>query len=502
MESKMVKIAIGNLHSKINADKKIIDGLRKLCRYENDFMTRRQSQFKIPQYYYLMNDEGTFFTGLLDGVVNWLNHNKVEFELEDNRSIQDPPDEETVLVKLRAMKLLNPPIKLRDYQFDAVVGSLQQTRGLIEVATGGGKSIIMSTSIYLWGRKTLVLVDSTDLARQLREDLELINQEPVGIIGDGEFDEQRVTIAMVQTLSNKKAAKKRKVQIDKFLKSVEHVVLDECHHAQAGTWRKVLRDCNNAGIVHGYTATPFTSKIVGESGEEANLDILLRAYIGPNICRIKTKQFIDQGWLSAARIHFVKHRLYFDGSPLPYTEEYERIIVKDEKRNRKACSIISDAYREGKQVIGFVTRIEHGEVVADMLTSEFGVPADAIGFVTGQSNVQDRKGMLKNFKEGGLPILLGTVLSEGLNFFCEVGINLSAGDSKKNTIQRLGRVLRKKKTATGDVDRNEQSFVDYYDFTDDGHPYFYKHGRNRSEVYKDEGHPVDFIEVQIEEEEE
>lgn len=495
----MIKIEVGNLHSKIHAPRKVIDGLRRMCRYENDYMARRASNFKIPQFYYLMKTDGAFFTGLLDHVVGWLRHNSLDFEIYDYRTVQEPPPDDVILAKLRGMKFLNPPIKLRDYQLDAVIGTLEQTRGLVEIATGGGKSLSMSSSILLWDKKTLVLVDSTDLAHQLREDLEFINGEFIGLMGAGEFSEGRVTIGMVQTLSNKRGSKKKKNQIAKFLQSIEHVVIDECHHAQAGTWREVLRKCKNASIVHGYTATAMTSKVVGEE-DVTNLDILLRAYIGPNICKIRTKELIEKGWLARAEIFFIRNELYFDGECLPYMEEYERIIVRDRVRNLKACKIIADAYRAGEQVIGFVTRIEHGETIAEMLEQEFDVPPEAIAYVTGESNVSDRKGALKEFKEGQMPILLGTVLSEGLNFFCDVGINISAGDSAKNAIQRLGRVLRKKKTETGDVDRSEDACVRFYDFTDDGHPYFFKHGRNRMDVYREEGHPVSLIDVEVEDE--
>jgi superfamily II DNA or RNA helicase len=488
-----VELIVGDHHSQIVAPKSVIKDLKTILSYENDVKARRLSGWRIPQYSYLIKDDGVFFSGLVSTVLKYLKVSNIEFTLTDLRAIKETPPLDDVAVRLKALRYSNPPINLRDYQFDAVLKGLERTRGLIYAATGAGKSIIMASLIIAWHKKTLILVDSKDLALQLREELTEILGEPVGLIGSGVFDERRVTVGMVQTLNVKRSGQKSK-KILKFLESIEYLCMDECHHIQAVSWRKTIRACKNASIFHGFTATPFTSKVKCEDGETGDKNILLRAYIGPSIVKIKTKYLVEEGWLAEPSVKFIRNNLYWDRSPLAYADEYTRILVEDDDRNRIICKVIDKAYREGKQVIGFISRLDHGEVISKKLISEFGVDPDHIAFVTGELDSSIRKGQLKSFKDGNLPILLGTVLNEGLNFFCDVGINIAGGDSIKSTIQRLGRVLRKAKDPeTGDIVRHQKSHVDYYELTDSGHPYFERHSDNRFNIYKEEGHSVTII---------
>lgn len=488
-----VQIELGDQYSHLIGSPEILHHVRSILRYENDIQVRRSSGWKVPQFNYLMKADGVFFSGLFSTVAKFLKINGIEYTVNDLRRIQSPPDVEEISSRLKGLRFLKPPVKLRDYQTDAVLKGLDKTRGIIEAATGAGKSVILAALILAWYRKTLVLVDSKDLAHQLREELGFFLDEPIGLIGSGVYDEQRVTVGMVQTLSQNRGSSKNK-KIARFLSQIEYLCMDECHHVQSKTWRQVIKNCSNASIFHGFTATPYTSKVKCEDGSTEDKNILLKAYIGPSITKIKTSYLIEQGWLAKPSITFVNNSVYWDEQPLDYMDEYTRIIVEDEDRNRIACKIIQKYYNEGKQCIGFITRIDHGDIISRMLVEEFGVKPEDVAFVTGEVDSGSRKGQLKSFKDGNLPILLGTVLNEGLNFFCDMGINISGGNSIKSTIQRLGRVLRKAKDPkTGDVNRSLVELVDYYEFCDSGHPYFQNHSENRKMIYMEEGHDVNII---------
>jgi superfamily II DNA or RNA helicase len=489
-----MKLLIKDGKSQIIAPQNIIEGLKSILRIENDFMSRKRSNFKVPKYNHLIKDTGEFYTGHLDIVTMFLKDNRLQYEVEDQRNIKDCPDVDTVLARISNLKHCEPPIKLRDYQTEALIKGLERTMGLFHIATGGGKTLVMSSLIMAWGLKTLVLVDSKDLARQLIEELSFFTGQPIGLIGDSNFSPQLITVGMVQTLTSRKGGKSSKIFKD-FLLSVEHIVCDEAHHTQSITWRKVLNSCQNASIRHGFTATPLTSKVKNEEGGVANLNMILSGFLGPIIFKMSTIDLIDSGWLSRPEVKLIKNELYFDGEVLSYNEEYDRIISKDEQRNDIISSIFLKAYNSGQQAIGFVSRIEHGELIAKKLIEDYNIPEENIGFVHGSVFHQTRKDMIKYFKEGSLKILFGTVLNEGLNFFCDVGVNMAGGDSDKLTIQRLGRILRKKRTDSGDVDKGAEASVTFYDFVDKGHPFFAKHGRNRKKLYKNEGHKV--VEIDI-----
>lgn len=486
-----LEIVIGNVHSSVSHNSEIISLLRGILRVENDYMARKKSNFKIPQYNYLISDKGLFLTGHVDIVTSFLKGKGLKFVVHDARTIQDSPNSEDVLARLSHLKYLNPPIKLRDYQSDALINGIERQMGIFHVATGGGKTLLMSSLILAWHKKTLILVDSKDLARQIVREVSFFTGLEVGLIGDGDFNPAQVTVGMVQTLAGKKGSKKD--ALSNFFDSIEYVVCDEAHHAQSPSWRKVIKSCKNASIRHGFTATPLTSKVKNEEGGISNLDMLLSGHLGPIVYRMTTADLIEKGYLSKPQMYFVKNSLYFDGEPLAYAEEYDRIISKDEDRNSIICQIFKAAYDNGERSIGFLSRVEHGEIIAEMLVEKYGIPEHEISFAHGNVFYTTRKEMIENFKDGTIKILFGTVLNEGLDFLCEVGINIAGGLSDKLAIQRAGRVLRKPREESGDVDRATIREVKFFDLEDVGHPFFSKHARARKKIYKNEGHDVKVI---------
>jgi len=482
----MIIVEVRDYMSKVHlADESVIKVLKKFMYIENDFWMRRSNP-NIPRYKFLITDSGAFLTGLLPRVSAVLKKYKVDFEIVDKRSIRTSPDIKDVKTFLKGMRVEGKRLKLRDYQLDSLVRGLQKTRGVYDLCTGAGKSVVMSALITSWRRRTLVVVNSTSLAEQLRDDIAEFTQEPVGFIGSGIWDPKDVTVAIDRSLVSGRS-RKRKKRAKEFLESIEYLIFDEVHHIQSKTWQNISAACEFASIRHGFSGTPETSSYKTESGE-GNQDEVMEAHLGTVIHRITVGELIEKGWLSRPIVNIIQNEVYFDSNPLDYNEEYERIIVKDEMRNRMITNIMHAAAQEEKQTIGFVTRIAHGEILVDSLIHEYGLPEDAVKFVHGDG--YDRKGDIADFKQGATPILIGTVLNEGLNFFSHNGINCAAGKSSKQVRQKIGRILRKPRTETGDVDRESERVVNFWDFADGGHVWYYKHGRRRIRTYRADGHEV------------
>jgi superfamily II DNA or RNA helicase len=494
----MIQIVVGEVYSNIKCDQEIIEELSEVLKFEVDFNLRQKSAREIPRFQKLITPKGRFLSGLLDLVKRTLKKWDLPYEVIDNCKIHSHPDLEEVSNSLMKLRDLDPPITLREYQAEAVLKGLQRLRGIFHVATGGGKTLIMSSLVMAWGKRTLVLVGSKDLAKQLRDQLERFLGEDVGMIGNGVHIERRVTVGMIQTLSTgaKSKSRKKRDALSEFLESIEYIVIDEAHHVQAATWKEVLRKCKNASIRHGYTATPLTSKIKTEDRQESNSNIVLVAYMGPVIFKKTTQDLIEDGYLARPYIYMIDNRVFNDKNYLPYVEEYERCIVSDKERNNLACRIFNKAYQDRVPCIGFVTRLDHGENIAEMLEDEFSIEPSDIGFIHGELFEKDRYGILDSFRDGELPIMFGTVLSEGIDFNCKLAINVSGGDSDIAAIQRLGRVLRKPRCPIlNDVDLAKSYSVVFVDFGDYGHKWFRKHARNRARVYEVEGHTVRTVEL-------
>jgi len=488
----MVLIEVNDYRSQLNGvTTKLIKILRRYLRQENDFWARKHNP-RMPKYKYFVTKKGSFLTGFLPRVVTLMKRAGVEYKIEDKRRIRKMPDMGVAKLHLDDMEIGGNPLKLRDYQLESLVRGYKKTRGIFDLATGAGKTVIMAALVKTWRKKTLVVINSKDLARQLRGELEEYMDEPVGFIGDGLWQPEQFTVAIDKTLTSSKGKKKR-ARIKKYLESVEYLIFDEVHHLQSNTWRSISKSCKNASLRHGFSGTPETSTIKRSDGTEGNRDGLLEGYLGPTIHEISTKWLIDAGWLARPLIKVVRNDVYFDSNPLTYNKEYDRIIVGDEFRNRAICELTLSEFKDNGQTIGFVTRIEHGERLMDMMATDFGIPKDGMAFAHGSSYSRDED--IEAFKQGDLPILFGTVLSEGLNFHCDLGIKAGAGKSGIQTKQEIGRILRKEKMANGEVNTDREETVTFVDFQDNGHPWFAKHARRRIRTYKAEGHELEYVDV-------
>jgi superfamily II DNA or RNA helicase len=153
-------------------------------------------------------------------------------------------------------------LKLRDYQTEAITELHRRwdagdTRVPMVLATGLGKTVIFAHLIADWVRthtakRVLVLVHTDELVQQAYKKIKDVAPHlKVGIV-KAERNEvtARVIVASVQSLR----APKRRAQI----RNVGMIIVDECHHAVAATYRTILLEYgawNDEIVVAGFTAT-------------------------------------------------------------------------------------------------------------------------------------------------------------------------------------------------------------------------------------------------------
>lgn len=154
------------------------------------------------------------------------------------------------------MELLSP----RDYQLDTIRAlhtrwDAGETRVPAVLATGLGKTVIFAHLIAEWltknvRKRAMVLVHTDELVQQAYKKIKQVAPHlTIGIV-KAERNEvlARVIIASVQSLRSEK----RRSQI----RSVGLIIVDECHHAVAPTYRAILEHFDSAELkVAGFTAT-------------------------------------------------------------------------------------------------------------------------------------------------------------------------------------------------------------------------------------------------------
>lgn len=122
---------------------------------------------------------------------------------------------------------------LRPYQRAALDAALKRTRGIVQISTGGGKTEVMAALVTTVRVPWLILVPQADLLEQTAARIEARTGERPGLVGDGEWNPQRVTVATFQTLHRRltKGTGAARAQAAGLVASAQGLVVDECFPA-------------------------------------------------------------------------------------------------------------------------------------------------------------------------------------------------------------------------------------------------------------------------------
>lgn len=494
----MITLEIDNTFSKITGlDKKTINKMSRRFRVQNAYNEWQNNPSN--KYMYFLFSDGRFYTGVLNRVKNYISKVlKEEYTIEDLRDFSGYRDD------LPAMKyaIKSMPYPLRQYQREALNKLFLHNRGTVQAATGTGKTFIMAATCMIYNVKTVIICGQKKLAQQLKEEIEDITGEKVGYIGSGSWTENRITVGIVASfgMGTRTGAKKREL-IDNLMESTRMVIIDEAHHMQADSYQILMMRFKNAALRYGFTASPFASKIMkayvdGDNvqvSKERQSEVLLYLHTGPVIFSYGIKEAISDGWLSNVEIELANYEHNVSGESLygkNFHVIYSRDVVENEDRNDMIIESAVNEVANGGNVVIFVNRIEHGLYLTDEIQNAYQdfVPEDEVAFLHGQLTDKVSSTILKRFREGTIKIMIGTsVMNEGLNFLCTLGINAAAGDSDIAVVQKVGRILRKPRIDGGDVDTKELRNVRFIDISDSKHKWLRRHANSRTKMYKELG---------------
>jgi superfamily II DNA or RNA helicase len=290
------------------------------------------------------------------------------------------------------------------------------------MCTGGGKTIVMAEilrSLATRGRSAFVLVHRRELIAQTSHKLDLAGVEH-GIIAAGHTGANApIQIVSVQTLARRLAH---------ISASPDLILIDEAHHATAGSWASVIGHWPDA-LRLGVTATPV--RLDGR-GLSAVFD---RLVLGPSVADL-----VFLGYLSPARIYAPPvradlHRLAKRAGDFAAGECAERM-----DRPTVTGDAI-DHYRRlaaGQRAIAFCCTVQHAEHVA----GSFRAAGIAAATLLGSS--PDRDQIVNRFATNELQVLVTVdVVSEGFDIpAASCAILLRPTASLGLYLQQVGRVLR------------------------------------------------------------
>lgn len=435
-------------------------GYRFMPRFKRGFWDGRTKLYR--------QQTRTFPTGLLEDVREALEDSGIKVLIEDKRSMPALPvldDSWGEKLKLEGVSFDYP----YDFQPNVAKIMMEKQRGVVAIATNGGKTEIACLVTAALRQPTLFMVPGKELLYQTAERFRTrlrLDTGACGTIGDGSWSPGSwVTVATVQTLFQGLA----KPRVQDFLKRTQMVFADECHHVGSDSWYQVLRACP-AYFRYGLSGTPLK--------RTDGADLRLVGATGPVIAEIRNKDLIERGISNPVEIQFLKITEPEIPRGVEYADAYKIGIVENPYRNKAFCKLAEQFVAEGRMIMILVREIDHGLRLDKGLWTYCKFTPHQ--FISGKESSDIRRKALSDFRKGDLPIIIATsILDEGVDI-PNIDVLMLAGSGKSSikTLQRVGRGLRRGGTA------GKLIVVDTADFQNN---YLLKHSLQRMEDYKGEG---------------
>lgn len=327
-------------------------------------------------------------------------------------------------------------ITLRHYQSSAVsklrkaFSKVKST--LLVLPTGGGKTVIftyMAQQVSLKRNKALILVHRVELLRQTSAALNKfdVDHGMVNPLYTPNFS-SLIQVASVQTII------KRLNYFTAIQWKPDLIIVDEAHHATAGSWRKVIEHFPEAKIL-GVTATPIRADGQG-------LGVNSGGMFEDMVEGSTVMELINEGYLVKPRIYAAPENV-----DLSDVDTY----MGDYKKDQLALAmdkpkITGDAVEHFKELcpdtptVVFCVSVAHAEHVAQQFR-EAGFKFYA---VDGSMDDDKRKSILGGLANGSVQgVCSCDLISEGTDIpAIGCAILLRPTKSKGLYLQQVGRALR------------------------------------------------------------
>lgn len=458
-----LEISLGNSECKLYnlSSSKVIKELTNLLTYEvpGAFFRNIPNYLKYKKLFNKEYDYYLFPTGLLFLVEEYLRNNNISFFITDNRNI--PKTNRVFYFEDKSI----PP--LRDYQTKIIESCLESKRGVIESATGTGKTRTILELVKKLSLNTLIVVPSTSILYQAYDlFLKAFGKRLVGIIGDSKNQlDKDITIATYQSLEKLK---------ESFWNKIDVLIIDEFHHSAADTFQRLnKKQFQKIYYRFGFTGTNFRND---------GTDLALQGILSNVIFEYNAVSAINDGYLCPPIFYFYD-TFHTDNLSLPpsqrkesdWQKEYREKIVENDAYHKQVSDIANQILSKGTPTIIFVQAIEHGEKLVPLIPNSV--------FLNGNNDSKLNKQVIQDFNAGKINCIIGTsIIGEGVDTVrAQCGIMAGGGKARSDIIQKIGRLLRP---------HPDKKFALVVDFVHHNTNFLSKHSKDREKVYKSYGTSV------------
>lgn len=351
-------------------------------------------------------------------------------------------------------------VEPRSYQLEALQRWLSLgKRGVVVLPTGAGKTLLALmaiSSLRLW---TLVVVPTIDLLHQWRDSIVRnlkVKEEMVGIFGGGSKSVMPITVMTYDSASI----------YTKELNKFALLVFDEVHHLPAPGYKSIALGAF-APYRLGLSATPERSDM---------LHVELEKLVGPEVYRklpselkshlaayVEKRLFVSLSEEERAKYTSLMAKygafLASRGITIRSHSDFQRKIIWRSAFDPAAREAMLARHEARLTALNAKSKLEKVEEllathiqdraiifseynsIVENISRRFCIPA-----ITHKTPADERKAILERFRSGAYTkMVTGRVLNEGIDVpDANVGIMVSGSATKREYIQRLGRLLRPK----------------------------------------------------------
>ena len=419
-----------------------------------EYLTKRRlgkSTYKVQKYFKLIDEAGDTISlprGFLNQLIVFLDQNHIAYALTENHALLDEA-------------IFNNDIKLTPAQAEVVEQATGYNQGVIVAPSGSGKTIMGLELIARRKQPALILVHRKQILDQWVDRIQAflgIAKTHIGqYSGVKKKIGKQITVGLLQSLA-------RKGDLSELQNSFGTIIVDECHHIPASTFREVIAQLNPQ-YLYGLTATPK---------RKHNDEKLIYVYIGDIIAQMAVSDVPVYETKVSVYTPEVLIRSTNLEVPFKFTTDHFQLLAKiiscDTGRNRLVVDDILTEVGKNRKILVLSERKEHLEILNMYLKSK----CETI-VISGDDSARARKSKLAQIQSGHYQVILSTgqFFGEGIDIRGTTCLVLAFPFSfEGKLIQYMGRLR----------DIGAQKLI--VDYRDKNIPFLEKQFKQRVRYYK------------------
>ncbi len=323
-------------------------------------------------------------------------------------------------------------LKLRPYQEDCIREIIKNitkpTRDIVNICTGGGKSIIASKIVELVKVNVLIIQPSLEILEQNKSKIELIKpEEMIGVFSSsyGEKKINNITFATIGSIYKN----------PELFKDFKLVILDECHllnnKEEESMFGLFFKD-SNCKII-GLSASPFRlyptyfwgtgrggyGMYRGVSTKMINRTINKKKQYFWNdiIYTISIGELVKQKYLCPLK--YISKTIYKESELVlnKSNTDYDLELISGlREKDEEVVEILLDLFHKQKNILVFCLSLSQCERLKMALHKILGDESHKVCSVSSKDSTKERKQIIDNFKNGNVKMVLNVgVLTTGFD---------------------------------------------------------------------------------------